>query len=166
MPCPPPRDLPNPRIKPRSPSLQADSLPPGPPAKPKHTGVGSLSLLQGIFLTQESIKLGSPPSQMDSLPAESPGKPLQPLSTSQLCSMVTSSPSGRQKYTKLPEAGNHDAVRTRNWPVCKGPAAQECHSAPERAQEPQHSSKLCLFLLGPFSRTQAPCGSAGQRAQT
>ena len=35
-------------------SLQADSLPSEPPRKPKNTGVGSLSLLQGIFLTQES----------------------------------------------------------------------------------------------------------------
>ena len=48
-----PRDLPNPRIKPRSPALQADSLPSEPPGKPKNTGVDSLSLLQGIFLTQE-----------------------------------------------------------------------------------------------------------------
>ena len=30
------------------------SLPTEPPGKPKNTGVGSLSLLQGIFLTQES----------------------------------------------------------------------------------------------------------------
>ena len=35
------------RIEPRSPILQADSLPAGPPGKPKNTGVGSLSLLQG-----------------------------------------------------------------------------------------------------------------------
>ena len=48
------RDLPNPEIKPRSPALQADSLPCEPPGKPKNTGVGGLSLLQGIFLTQES----------------------------------------------------------------------------------------------------------------
>ena len=93
MPFPSPRGLPNPGIKPRSPALQADSLPaephgsprtlesvaylfssgssdpgiePGSPAlqadslpaepleKPKNTGVGSLSLLQQIFPTQES----------------------------------------------------------------------------------------------------------------
>ena len=54
LPCPPPGDLPNPGIKPRSPTLQADSLPSEPPEKPKNTGVGSLSLLQGNFLTQES----------------------------------------------------------------------------------------------------------------
>ena len=49
-----PRDLPNPEIKPRFPTLQADFLPAEPPGKPKDTGVGSLSLLQGIFLTQQS----------------------------------------------------------------------------------------------------------------
>ena len=53
-PFPFPGDLPNPGIKPRSPILQADSLPAEPQGKPKKTGVGSLSLLQGIFLTQES----------------------------------------------------------------------------------------------------------------
>ena len=37
----------------RSPTLQADSLPSEPPGKPKNTGVGSLSLLQGNFQTQE-----------------------------------------------------------------------------------------------------------------
>ena len=36
-----------------SPALQEDSLPSEPPGKPKNTGVGSLSFLQGIFLTQE-----------------------------------------------------------------------------------------------------------------
>ena len=35
-------------------ALQADSLPAEPQGKPKKTGVGSLSFLQGIFLTQES----------------------------------------------------------------------------------------------------------------
>ena len=54
MPCPPPGDLPNPGIKPRSPTLQVKSLLSKPPGKPKNIGVGSLSLLQGIFPTQES----------------------------------------------------------------------------------------------------------------
>ena len=40
-------------IKPRSPALQADSLPAKPQGKPKNTGVGSLSLLQRIFPSQE-----------------------------------------------------------------------------------------------------------------
>ena len=41
-------------IEPRSPALQADSLPAEPPGKPKNTGVGSLSLVQGNFPAQES----------------------------------------------------------------------------------------------------------------
>ena len=53
LPWPPPEDLPNLGIEPRSPSLQLDSLLPEPPWKPKNTGVGSLSLPQRIFLTQE-----------------------------------------------------------------------------------------------------------------
>ena len=48
-----PRDLPNPGIEPRSPALQADSLPAEPQGKAGNTGVGSLSLLQQIFPTQE-----------------------------------------------------------------------------------------------------------------
>ena len=51
---PSPGDLPNSGIEPKSPTLQADSLLSEPPGKPKHTGVGHLSLLQGILLTQES----------------------------------------------------------------------------------------------------------------
>ena len=53
-PFPFPGDLRNSRIEPRSPVLQADSLPAEPPRKPKNTGAGSLSLLQRSFLTQES----------------------------------------------------------------------------------------------------------------
>ena len=54
LPFPSPGDLPNPGIEPTSPALQADALTSEPPGKPKNTGVGSLSLLQRIFLTQES----------------------------------------------------------------------------------------------------------------
>ena len=46
-----PGELPNPEIEPRSPTLQADSLPAEPQGKPKNSGVGSLSLLQRIFPT-------------------------------------------------------------------------------------------------------------------
>ena len=46
-------DLPNPGIEPRSHALPADSLPAEPQGKAMNAGVGSLSLLQGIFLTQE-----------------------------------------------------------------------------------------------------------------
>ena len=54
LPCPSPRDLPNPGTEPESSALQGDSLPSEPPGKPKNTGVGSLFLLQWIFLPQES----------------------------------------------------------------------------------------------------------------
>ena len=53
QPFPSPGDLPNPGIELRSPALQAYSLPAEVLGKPKNTRVGSLSLLQQIFLTQE-----------------------------------------------------------------------------------------------------------------
>ena len=53
LPCPPPGDLPNPGTEPRSSALHADSLPSEPPGKPMNTGMGSPSLLQGLFPTQE-----------------------------------------------------------------------------------------------------------------
>ena len=53
LPFPSPGNLPNPGIEPRSSALQVDSLPAKPQGKPKNIGVGSLSLLQQIFLTQE-----------------------------------------------------------------------------------------------------------------
>ena len=64
-----PRDLPNPGIEPRSPTLQADSLLDEPPGKPKNTGVGSLSLLLGN-LPYSGTKPGGPTLQADSSPAE------------------------------------------------------------------------------------------------
>ena len=56
VPSPSPGDLPDPGVEPLSPASpapQADSLPSEPPGKPMNTGAGSLSLLQGIFPTQE-----------------------------------------------------------------------------------------------------------------
>ena len=52
-PFPSPGYLPNPGTQPRSSALQADSLPIEPQGKSKNTGVGRLSLLQGIFPNQE-----------------------------------------------------------------------------------------------------------------
>ena len=46
--------LSDPGSEPGSPALQVDSLPTEPLGKPKNTGVGSLSLLQETFPTQES----------------------------------------------------------------------------------------------------------------
>ena len=51
---PSPGGFPNPGIKPRSPTLREDSLLSETPGKFKYTRVGSLSLLQRIFLTQGS----------------------------------------------------------------------------------------------------------------
>ena len=48
-----PGDLPNTGIKPVD-TLQVDTLPAEQPGKPKNTGMGSLSLLQPLFLTQQS----------------------------------------------------------------------------------------------------------------
>ena len=68
-----------PGIEPRSPTLQADSLPTGPQGKPKNTRVGSKFLLWGIFLTQESNRglyygrTGTKPENSDFI------KPLSPL---------------------------------------------------------------------------------------
>ena len=59
QPFPSPGDLLNPGIDPRSPAVHADSLPAEPQGKPKNTGVGSLSLLQGTFLTQGSNWISS-----------------------------------------------------------------------------------------------------------
>ena len=42
LPFPPPGDLPDPRIKPRSPALQANSLLSEPPGKPPKKSVGDL----------------------------------------------------------------------------------------------------------------------------
>ena len=52
-PFPSPGDLSNPGIESRSPTLHADSLPAEPQGKTNNTGMGGLSLLQGIFPTQE-----------------------------------------------------------------------------------------------------------------
>ena len=80
QPFPSPGDLLNLGIKPRSPTLQVDSLPAKLTLKPNNTGVGSLSLLRQIFLTQETNR-GVPHctwilyqlSYQDSLPVELPG---------------------------------------------------------------------------------------------
>ena len=70
LPFPSPGDLPNPGIKPRSPTLQADSLPAELQGKPNNTGVGGLSLPFPGYLPDPGIELGSPALQADSLPTE------------------------------------------------------------------------------------------------
>ena len=52
--CPPPRHLSNPGMEPRSPALQADSLPSEPPGKP--TFMGYLPLYANHFMRPENRK--------------------------------------------------------------------------------------------------------------
>ena len=58
VPFPSPGDLPNPEIEPRSPTLQADSLPAEPQEKPRNTGMGNLPF--PVDLPVPGIELGSP----------------------------------------------------------------------------------------------------------
>jgi len=58
----------HPGIDPRSPTLHADSLPAESQGKPKNTGVGSLSLLQGIIQTRNQTGVSC--TAGDSLPTE------------------------------------------------------------------------------------------------
>ena len=62
-----PRVFSQPGLEPTSPTLLADSSLSEPPGKPNNTEVGSLSVLEEIFLTQEP---GSPALQADSFSAE------------------------------------------------------------------------------------------------
>ena len=73
---PSPGDLPSlPGIEPRSPTLQAESLPAETQGKPKNTGMGSLSLLQQIFLTQ-GLNPGLPLCRQTFYPLSHKGSPL------------------------------------------------------------------------------------------
>ena len=55
LPCSSPGDLSSPRIKPRSPTLQADSLPMEPPGKPN--GRGALLLIQSCKLGVSQVQV-------------------------------------------------------------------------------------------------------------
>ena len=73
LPCPPPGHLPNPGIEPRSPALQADSLP------SERRSPWILEWIAYPFsrgTSQPRNWPGSPLLQADSLPAELPGMPL------------------------------------------------------------------------------------------
>ena len=69
----PPEDLPNTGIKPKPPTLQANSLPSEPPGKTKMLEWVAYPFAKG--LSHPGVRLGSPALQADSLPAELPGKP-------------------------------------------------------------------------------------------
>ena len=72
-PFPSPRDLPNPGIKSRSPTLQADSL----PEAQEYWGGQPVPSPGGLL--DPGIKLGSPALQVDSLPAELQGQSILDL---------------------------------------------------------------------------------------
>ena len=57
VPCPPPRDLPNPGVEPRSPALQTDALPSEPPGKPLMPTLKACFSLLLSLLTRENLKL-------------------------------------------------------------------------------------------------------------
>ena len=69
---PPPGDLPNPGVEPKSPTIQVDSLPTEPPGKPKILEWAAYPFSRD--LPDPGIKPGSPALQADSLPAELLGK--------------------------------------------------------------------------------------------
>ena len=73
LPFPSPGDLPKPGIKPRSLTLQEDSLS---ALKPHNAGVGIASPMD---LPDPGIESGSPALQVDSLLTELSGKPLDML---------------------------------------------------------------------------------------
>ena len=57
VPCPPPRDLPNPGVEPRSPALQTDALPSEPPGKPLMPTLHACFQFCPWSLTRENLKL-------------------------------------------------------------------------------------------------------------
>ena len=60
LPCPPPGDLPNPGIEPRSPILLADSLPSEPPGKPFHLlALGNIAAMNMDVYTNICLSPGS-----------------------------------------------------------------------------------------------------------
>ena len=72
---PPPGDLPNPGIEPRSPALQADFYHPSHQGSPRRNRSG-WSSPSPEDLPDPGIKPGFPALQVDSSPSELPGKPL------------------------------------------------------------------------------------------
>ena len=96
QPFPSSGDLPNRGIEPRSPALQADSLPAEPQGKTKNTGVSSQSLLQQILPTQE-LNQGLLQSTPVLLPGKSHGQR----------SLVGYSPLGRKELEMIEQLHFH-----------------------------------------------------------
>ena len=81
LPCPTPGDLPNPGKELRFPILKVASLPFEPPGKPKNTGVGSLSLLQGVVLISRSTLTSPKQNSRFSSPTLAPEFPIYSTGT-------------------------------------------------------------------------------------
>ena len=140
LPFPSPGDLPDPGIKPWSPSLQADSLLSEPLGEPKKFVLYYLSILcpwgfsrheywSGLpcpfpgDLPNPGVEPRSPALQADSLPAEPPGKPPSPrglrsswlpLPKKQLGIPVDKDPTvclHLTRTTTLPDGGPHPSSR-------------------------------------------------------
>ena len=102
LPCPPPRDLSDPGIKPRSPPLQVNSLPSEPPWKPKNTGVGCNFLLQCMKVKWESEVAQSFPTLSDPWTAAYQAPLSMGFSRQEYWSGLPS-PSSTQKKKKKPK---------------------------------------------------------------
>ena len=98
---PPPGDLPNPEIEPRSPTLQVDSLPSELPGKPKNNGV----VASPEDLPNPGVNPESPALQMDSVSVELPGKSADRWSD-------------KQKFKEGWDSGRWDGVSTGRGYMC------------------------------------------------
>ena len=74
LPCPPPGDLPNPGIEPRSPALQADSLLSEPPGKPINA-IDLYKRYRCVSAAAASKSLQSCPTLCDPIDGSPPGSP-------------------------------------------------------------------------------------------
>ena len=146
QPFPSSGDLSNPGIEHRSPALWVDSLPAKPQGKPKNTGVGSLSLLQGIFLTQESnwgllhcrwvlyqlsyhlISINSPDAQGC---WENGGRQRRLFSRQTQCDQHVGSPAELRTEDPAEQAGRHPGKWMR---IQRGSAQSAWRSGPDPAR--------------------------------
>ena len=100
MPCPPQGDLPNPGIEPRSPTMQADSLPSEPPGKPCFMHRGLLfSISKALFIknSRASCPGLSPPLRGTAIQLSSASS-IRDTSSSVTESWPGRSPSGRPVF--------------------------------------------------------------------
>ena len=124
---PSPGNLPNPGIEPRSPALQAGSLPAEPQGKPKNNAMGSLSFLQVSQFRHHRISLIAQLVQISACNAGDPGlipglgrSPGERIG----CPLRYSWASPVAQLVKIPPATWETWVRSLGWedPLEKGKA--------------------------------------------